>query len=204
MEALPAGNRSVLTVAEFDLLWMRLGLGAQPVALRLPSPGRADGERLEAHTAGWTALRVRGLAGPAGPDPELVRLLRLLARPWRQLELRGQWGRPMRAVAVEVPGACVLAVRQDATVALHGCGPLPDALAAVLPPTRAGPVTEEAGRARIVAVLADGSGVLRRRPGVLTVVDGPRGRRLTTPDGVVLAGTPPAVREQVAALLRPP
>jgi uncharacterized membrane protein YeaQ/YmgE (transglycosylase-associated protein family) len=135
----PDTARRVLTAVEFDVLWKRLGLGPTPVVLRLASPGRTHAERHDLQDAGWQALRRRGLAGPSGPEPELVRLLHLMARPAAQLELRGHWEHRVRAVAAGAPGTCVLAVRQDATVTLtaHGC--LPAALLRVLPPAPPGP-----------------------------------------------------------------
>ncbi len=198
MTELVDGGRHVLTAAELDVLWSRLGLGPFPVALRLASPGRADGERLEVRATGWTALRARGLAGPGGPDPALARLLRLLAVPARQLELRGRWDRPVRAVAADVPGAGVVAVRQDATVALRPCGALPDALVTALPPARTVP-----GQAQIVALAVDGAGVLRRRPGVLAIVDGPCGRQVVDPEGALVRADDAELRDRIAALLGP-
>ncbi|GAA1242567.1 ESX secretion-associated protein EspG [Pseudonocardia aurantiaca] len=138
----PETPRHVLTAVEFDVLWERLGLGPTPVVLRLESPGRTHAERRAIEAAGWQALRVRGLAGPSGPDPELSRLLNLLARPAGQLELRAWWGRSVRAVAAGRPGTGALAVCQDATVALTRCNSLPSGLLAVLPAAGAG-----AGRA---------------------------------------------------------
>jgi hypothetical protein len=132
-------HRHVLTAVEFDVLWERLGLGTTPVVLRLASPGRTHAERRDILAAGWQALRDRGLAGPAGADPELVRLLHLLARPAEQLELRGWWGRSVRAVAASARGACVLAVRQDDTVTLGSHGSLPSALLRALPQAGPGP-----------------------------------------------------------------
>jgi hypothetical protein len=134
----PETRRHVLTAVEFDVLWERLGLGPTPVVLRLESPGRTHAERRAVEAAGWQALRERGLAGPAGPDPELTRLLHLLARPSGQLELRASWGRSVRAVAAGRPGTGALAVRQDATVALTPCNSLPSGLLATLPPAATG------------------------------------------------------------------
>jgi EspG family len=132
-------RRHVLTGVEFEVLWERLGLGPTPAVLRLPSPGRTAAERREIQRAGWQGLRERGLAGTSGPDPEAARLLRLLARPTRRLELRGAWTHPVRAVAADESGAGVLAVRQDATVTVTACSSLPTALQTVLPPAPPGP-----------------------------------------------------------------
>jgi hypothetical protein len=135
----PADERHVLTAAEFDVVWERLGLGPTPVVLRLESPGRTRAERQQIEAAGWQALRRRGLAGPTGAHPELARLLRLLARPAVALELRGWWGRSVRAVAAGAPDAGVLAVRQDGSLTVRSCGSLPSALLHVLPPAGPGP-----------------------------------------------------------------
>jgi len=134
-----AAGRHVLTAVEFDVLWERLGLGPTPVVLRLESPGRTRAERREIEAAGWQALRERGLAGPAGADPELTRLLHLLARPAVALELRGWWGRSVRAVAAGAPGVGALAVRQDGSLTVQACGSLPTALLGVLPAAQPGP-----------------------------------------------------------------
>lgn len=132
-------HRRVLTDVEFDVLWGRLGLGPTPVALRLPSPGRTAIERRDVQRAGWQALRDRGLLSASGPDPETVRLLHLLARPVRRFELRASWSRSVRAVAAGGPDLGVLAVRQDATIALGSCGSLASAVLGVLPGAGPGP-----------------------------------------------------------------
>ncbi len=201
--------------------------------------------------SGWQALRDRGLAGPSGPDPEVARLLRLLSRPARQLELRGTWSRPVRAVAAGGPGSGVLAVRQDATVVLESCGWLPAAVLGVLPVAGPGPgraatvasnvltaalgdpgpglraallardvpgpdagllarmLTTGPGRAQIVALVTDTTGVARRAGGVLGVLDGPGGRylhtRTTGADGVEWSTVAPVdgrgLRHRTAALI---
>lgn len=135
----PSPDRHVLTAAEFDVVWEWLGLGPTPVVLRLDSPGRTRTERRRIEADGWQALRDRGLAGPGGPDPELTRLLHLLARPVVALELRGWWGRSVRAVAAGRPESGALAVRQDGSVTLQAAGSLPRALLGVLPAAGAGP-----------------------------------------------------------------
>jgi hypothetical protein len=193
-------------------------------------------------------MRERGLAGPNGPDPELTRLLHLLARPTEQLELRAWWGHDVRAVAAGRADEGALALGQDATVTLSACGSLPSGLLGVLPPVSPGPGRSctvpasvltsgpaadvraalvaqgvpagEAGlltrmlagtgrRAQVVALAADRWGVLRRAGGVLTVLDGPRGRylltRSTSQDGVEWITIAPAdkrrLRHRFAELL---
>lgn len=132
-------QRFVLTTVEFDVLWEQLALGPTPVVLRLVSPGRTWTERREIVAGGWQALRNRGLAGPNGPNPELVQLVHVLAHPARQLEVRAWCGREVRGIAAEGTGTGVLAVRQDATVTLERCSSLPLAITSVLPEQPAGP-----------------------------------------------------------------
>lgn len=126
-------RKHVLTAVEFDVLWEHLALGPTPVVLRLGAARRTHAERRAVLAAGWDGMRSRGLADEAGPAPELARLLRLLARPARQLELRAVHGRSVRAIAASRPDAGVLAVRQDGSVTLEPCRSLPAALVGVLP-----------------------------------------------------------------------
>ncbi|MBO0872230.1 MAG: ESX secretion-associated protein EspG [Pseudonocardia sp.] len=131
-------GRRVLTAVEFDVLWEWLGLGATPVVLRLDSPGRTHAERRGIVATGWQGLRRRGLADLNGPDPEVVRLMHLLAVPSRQVELRMRLGRELRAVAAGHPGATALAVRQDATVTLSSATEPVGAALGALPSAKAG------------------------------------------------------------------
>ncbi|HEY2203503.1 MAG TPA: ESX secretion-associated protein EspG [Pseudonocardia sp.] len=135
----PGPGRRVLTAVEFDVLWEWLGLGATPVVLRLDSPGRTHTERRAIVASGWHGLRERGLADVTGPDPEIVRLMHLLAAPRGQLELRMRLGRELRVVAATRAGVTTLAVRQDATVTLSAApGPV-SAIVRSLPAAPAGP-----------------------------------------------------------------
>jgi hypothetical protein len=178
----PEAPRNVLTAVEFDVLWEQLRLGPTPVVLRLPSPGRTHTERRAIQTAGWQALRERGLAGPSGPDPELARLLHLLAQPAQQFELRARWGREVRAVAAGRPGSGVLAVRQDATVTIGPCGSLPSALLSALPTAQPGP-----GRASTLPTT------------VLTAALGAHGTELRT--ALIAHGVPAADARLLARML---
>ncbi|HWC81236.1 MAG TPA: ESX secretion-associated protein EspG [Pseudonocardiaceae bacterium] len=162
----------MLTAVEFDVLWEWLGLGATPVVLRLSSPGRTHEERRGIVASGWNGLRRRGLADVDGADPEIVRMMHLLAAPTEQVELRMRLGRELRVLAAGRPGAAALAVRQDETVTL---GSATDPVAAALeslPPEPAGPggsvtlpsadlesATGRAARGRNVAEVLIGRGV---------------------------------------------
>jgi hypothetical protein len=145
-------RRHVLTLVEFDVLWESLGLGPTPVVLQLASPGRTHAQRQAMQEAAWHGMRQRGLAGPEGPEAELVRLLHLLARPSEQLELRAWWNHEVRVLGAGQAGVSALAHRSEATVTVSACGSLPAALAGVFPPAPRGP-----GRACTVptAVLAE-------------------------------------------------
>lgn len=198
------------TPVEIDVVWEHLGLGPTPVVLRLPSPGRTARERLTVTADAWRALRERGLAGPHGADPELVRLLRLLAQPGPRLELRGGWDHVVRAVAVD---SGVLAVSRGESVTVAPCGSLPSTVLGLLPsvgpgsgfactvPTSvlAGALSAPVVRSALIArdVPAADAGVLarmldgvggraqitaggRRPEDVVTVLDGPSGRCMLT------------------------
>jgi hypothetical protein len=144
-------RQHVLTTAEFDVLWEWLGLAPTPVVLQLASPGRTHTERRTIQTGAWQGLRARELAGSDGPDPELARLMHLLARPQEQLELRAWWGREVRVLASGRHGAGALALRDADSVIVTACGSLPSAVLGAFPPADRGP-----GRACTVssAVLA--------------------------------------------------
>jgi hypothetical protein len=135
----PETRRHVLTTAEFDVLWEWLGLAPTPVVLQLASPGRTHTERNAIQAAAWRGLRERELAGSEGPDPELARLMHLLARPEEQLELRAWWGREVRVLAAGRHGAGALALREANTVIVTACGSLPSALLGTFPPADRGP-----------------------------------------------------------------
>ncbi|MDQ2708391.1 MAG: ESX secretion-associated protein EspG [Actinomycetota bacterium] len=132
-------ERRVLTAVEFDVLWEWLGLGATPVVLRLSSPGRTQDERRRVVASGWQGLRDRGIADVGGPDPNIVRLMHLLATPSEQVELRMQLGRELRVLTAGRSGASALAVRQDETVTLSSTTDPVAAVLGVLPRAPAGP-----------------------------------------------------------------
>ncbi|BBG04485.1 MULTISPECIES: ESX secretion-associated protein EspG [Pseudonocardia] len=132
-------TRFVLSAAEFDVVWERLGLGATPSALSVPSPGRSADERTRGVAGVVAALRGRGLAGPDGPAPGLVHLLTLLARPERRLEVRARFGSVLRAVAADNADGGVLAVHTDGTVTVTAAGSPAHAAVSVLPHAPPGP-----------------------------------------------------------------
>jgi hypothetical protein len=82
------GAPVTLSTLEFDVLWEHLGLGEMPLVLMVPSPGRTRGERAVLVDRAWRSLADRGLGRPSGVDPEVDRLLRLLARPGQEIDGR--------------------------------------------------------------------------------------------------------------------
>jgi hypothetical protein len=144
----------VLSAVEFDVVWEALGLGPTPVVLNLASPGRTHTERRHIVAATWADLRPRGLAGPRGPEPGLVRLLRLLAAPGFRMEVRAWGAAPARALVAGRPGDGVCARRDGETVVLDSRASLPGAVVGVLTPAVAGP-----GRAANVPTAALGAAV---------------------------------------------
>ena len=118
---------------EFDVVWRGLGLGAPPVVLQLPSPGRTHTERRRIEAEVWATLRARGL----GPGSDLAQLL----------------GAARGAVAagggagvgcVDVPRGRrrrggVLARRRDDTVVVEPCDSVAGAVVGLLAGGRPGP-----------------------------------------------------------------
>jgi hypothetical protein len=117
-------------VVEFDVVWRALGLGAPPVVLQIPSPGRTHTERRRIEAQVWTALRDRGHA----VNHHLTSVLTLLAAPLR-VEVRAWGAWTCRAV---VAGG-VLALRGDDAVVLQPCVSAAGAVVRVLAGGRPGP-----------------------------------------------------------------
>jgi EspG family len=130
-------GRRVLSLVEFDVVWRALGLGAPPVVLQLPSPGRTHTERRRVEAEVWTALRERGLADVAGPEPGLDRVLRLLAAPSLRVEVR-TWG-ALTVRAAIAGDDVVLARRHEDAVVVNACASIPGAVVGLLAGRPAGP-----------------------------------------------------------------
>jgi hypothetical protein len=132
-------GRRVLSLTEFDVVWRTLGLGAPPLVLQLPSPGRTHTERRRVEAEVRTALRERGLADVAGPEPGLDRFLRLLAAPSLKVEVRAWGALTVRAAMADAGDDGVLARRHDATVAVEASASIPGAVVGLLASSPAGP-----------------------------------------------------------------
>ncbi|ALG13661.1 ESX secretion-associated protein EspG [Kibdelosporangium phytohabitans] len=130
-----------LTPLEFDVLWEHLDLGDMPLILKVPSPGRTNAERAELVTRAWQSLEAKGFGRQVSPDPRLAGLLRLAARPNRELDGRLWLGRAVRVFAAADGDAGVLAVQENDRLTFRGAdGPgLPRHALSVLPQEKAGP-----------------------------------------------------------------
>lgn len=127
---------SVLSTAEFDVVWRGLGLGAPPVVLQVPSPGRTHRERRRVEAEVWVTLRDRGLT----PGSDLTQLLGLLAAPSPRVEVRA-WGTSTRRAIVAAIGSDggIVARRRDDTVVVEPCGSVAGAVIGLLAGGRSGP-----------------------------------------------------------------
>jgi hypothetical protein len=133
-----------LTAVEFDVLAEHLGIDTVPLVLKVPSPGRTHTERAEIVSAAWESLSARELGAPTGLEPELEWMLRLLARPGREIDGRMWFHRSVRVLAAAQDvdsGRAVLVIKDGDTLTLRPAAAtgLPREAASVLPPLAAGP-----------------------------------------------------------------
>jgi hypothetical protein len=141
LDATGLGEPITLTALEFDVLWEHLDLGDMPLIVKVPSPGRTNTERAQLVDRAWQSLAVKGLGRSVDLDPGLVSVLRLIARPDRELDGRLWIGRSVRLMAAASEEAGVLAVQEGDTLTLRtadGLG-LPRHALTVLPPATPGP-----------------------------------------------------------------
>lgn len=146
--AWPSMNTVTLSAVEFDVVWRGAGLGAPPTVLRLASPGRTHTTRRRIEAEVRAALCERRPGWGTGADPDLERLLHLLAEPAIRVEVRAWGTASVRAALARGPGGAVLAQRSGDTVVLAPCPSLAGAAIAVLGTAQPGP-----GRAAVVAAV---------------------------------------------------
>jgi hypothetical protein len=130
-----------LSALEFDVLTEHLGLETLPLVLKVASPGRTHTERAELAAGVWDSLGARDLGGPTRLDPRLERMLRVLARPRREVDGRMWFGRSIRVLAAADDEHAVLAVKDGDSFTLRPAAAtgLPREAASVLSPLPAGP-----------------------------------------------------------------
>lgn len=88
-----------LSALEFDVLWEHLRLGAMPLAVKVPSPGKTYEERATLEERAWADLEARGLGRPVEVHQDIDYVLRLLARPDREVDARAWVDRSVRLIA---------------------------------------------------------------------------------------------------------
>lgn len=132
-----------LSALEFDVLWEHLRLGALPLVVKVPSPGKTDAERAELEEQVWAGLKARGLGRPVDVRPDLEELLGLLAKPDHEVDARAFAGRNVRVLAAATGTAAAVATLSEGTLTLHraSASALPGAAVAMLPALGAGPGT---------------------------------------------------------------
>ncbi|PPK69760.1 ESAT-6 protein secretion system EspG family protein [Actinokineospora auranticolor] len=108
-----------VTALEFDVLVAHLGIEPVPLVLRVPSPGRTEGERAHLARQAWSGLTTRGLGGPYSLDPTLSRLLDLLRGPDRELDGRLWTDGPLRVLAAATGDDAVLVVKTEHWLTFH-------------------------------------------------------------------------------------
>jgi hypothetical protein len=130
-----------LTALEFDVLWEHLRLGAMPLVVKVPSPGKTDEERARLEARAWADLDARGLGRPVEVDPDIEEILGVLAKPLREVDMRAYVGRNVRVLAAAADAVGVVAELSGDTVTLRraSAAGLPSAALAVLPSLAAGP-----------------------------------------------------------------
>lgn len=128
-----------LSSYEFDLLWNELCLGRMPGSLVVPRTGRTPGERAVLAKEIYRELTDRGLVDhDRRVDVGLSGLLRLLSGYRVAVDLVGDIGYPVRAVAATDGRAGVLAMLAGGELWLTGISPagLATAIVGLLPAAR--------------------------------------------------------------------
>jgi ESX secretion-associated protein EspG len=143
MTGTDTGRRLSLSALEFDVLIEHLGLETMPLVLKVPSPGRTHTERTKLVESAWRSLLARELGRPSALDPELEWMLRLLARPGREVDGRIWMQRSVRVLAAAEAGSdhAVLVVKDGDNLHLRpaAASGLPREAVSVLPPLPPGP-----------------------------------------------------------------
>jgi hypothetical protein len=136
-----SARRIFLSTVEYDVLWSQLGLGRMPYPLGVPSVGFLAEERAGFIAQAWEGLAERGLAEGTHLDEEVAELLRLLAHPALSVDVLGDVGEPLRALAVRDGDAAAVAMLNGAGLtlsAIHHTA-LSSSLTGLLPYAEPGP-----------------------------------------------------------------
>lgn len=130
-----------LSALEFDVLWEHFGLGDMPLVVKVPSPGKTHEERALLEARVWADLETRGLGRAVDLDPDIERILGVLAKPSREVDVRAYVGRTVRVLAASADDMAAVAELSADTVTLRNTteSGLPSAALSVLPSASAGP-----------------------------------------------------------------
>ncbi|KAA2260131.1 ESX secretion-associated protein EspG [Solihabitans fulvus] len=137
----PAERTAIsLSALEFDVLWEHLDLGPMPLVVKVPSPGKTYAERHELERQAWHGMESKGLGRAVDLDPELDHLVRMLARPQREVDGRIWIGHSVRVLAVANGdyGAVATLSQGQLTLRRAGGSGLPSAVVGELPAHPAG------------------------------------------------------------------
>jgi hypothetical protein len=178
------GDPITLSALEFDVLWEHLQLGSMPLVVKVPSPGKTYQERAELEDRAWSELYGRGLGRKVEVHPEIEHLLRLLARPDREVDGRAYVDRGVRLIAAAAGGQAGLAVLSDDRVTIQrtSAAGLASAAVGMLPPQPAGPGQSVTLRSADFEAAANGAGGTREGF-LLALLD----RQVRTDDAEALA-----------------
>jgi hypothetical protein len=129
-----------LSALEFDVLWEHFRLGAMPLAVKVPAPGRTHEDRAQLEAQAWAELGARGLGRPVEVNPDIEDLLGVLAKPLREVDVRAFVGRNVRVLAAATDESAAVAELSEQTVVLRRASEssLASAALAVLPAVPAG------------------------------------------------------------------
>ena len=70
-----------VSALEFDVVWEHLRLGALPLVVKVPSPGKTHEERADLEARAWADLEARGLGRPVEVHQDIEEMLGVLAKP---------------------------------------------------------------------------------------------------------------------------
>ncbi len=149
-----------ISTLEFDVLWEHLQLGSMPLVVKVPSPGKTYEERATLEEQAWSGLEGRGLGRPVAVNPEIEHLLRLLARPDREVDARAYVDRSVRLIVAAVGDDAALAMLSDDQLTLQrsSAASLASAAVGLLPARPAGPGQSVSLRSEDFEAAANGAG----------------------------------------------
>jgi hypothetical protein len=108
-----------VSALEFDVLWEHLQLGPMPLVVKVPSPGKTYEERATLEQRAWSDLEARGLGRPVAVHPDIEHVLRLLARPDREVDARAWVDHNVRLLVASAGDEAAYAVLNEEQLTLR-------------------------------------------------------------------------------------